>query len=128
MPPHLTRQSLVLLIFTLPRTAFARPLRRLKEATLLTAGARATSHFLGAERALLDRNLAAPGDIDTQDTTEIPNPSALIAAAKEMSVVPYSRTAILPLGVATLLPLVAAGATQLPFQELWKVAKRLLLL
>ena len=63
-----------------------------------------------------------------KDEPALPNPSALIAAAKKMSIVPYSRTAIVPLGVAALLPLIAAGATQLPLQELWKVAKRLLLL
>lgn len=35
--------------------------------------------------------------------------------------------ALLPVSAAALLPLLAAGATQLPFKELLKVVKRLLL-
>ncbi|MBK3801143.1 hypothetical protein GAY33_18255 [Azospirillum brasilense] len=118
----------VLLLFALPLAAFVRPLRALKEKTLLTAAAQATNHFRLEERETLGRNLTAPDDTGMKDEPASQNPSALIAAAKKMSIIPYSRTAIVPLGVAALLPLIAAGATQLPFQELWKVAKRLLLL
>jgi len=39
-----------------------------------------------------------------------------------------SRTALLPLSLAALLPLVAAGATQLPLKEVLKVMKGLLLI
>lgn len=116
------------LLFALPLAAFARPLRALKEKTLLTAAPQATNYFRREERDALGRNLTAPDGPGTTDEPAPPNPSALIAAAKKMSVIPYSRTAIIPLGIAALLPLIVAGATQLPFQELWKVAKRLLLL
>ncbi|MBK4723288.1 hypothetical protein JJL56_31020 [Azospirillum sp. YIM DDC1] len=118
----------ILLLFALPLAAFVRPLRALKEKTLLTGAAQATNHFRREEREILGRNLTTPDDPGVTGEPAQPNPSALIAAAKKMSIVPYSRTTIVPLGVAALLPLIAAGATQLPFQELWKVAKRLLLL
>ena len=59
---------------------------------------------------------------------EFPDASKTYAAAKKLSTLLISRTAILPVAAAALLPLVAAGATRLPVKELLKVAKRLLLL
>jgi hypothetical protein len=38
-----------------------------------------------------------------------------------------TKAGLLPLGIAAILPLLAVGATQLPFKELLKVAKLLLL-
>ena len=59
---------------------------------------------------------------------EIPDPSKVFATARKLSVFLFSRSALLPISAAALLPLVAAGATQLPIKELFKVMKRLLLL
>jgi hypothetical protein len=58
---------------------------------------------------------------------EIPDPSKMYESAKKMSANVFSRAAVLPVSAAALLPLLAAGATQLPFKELLKVVKRLLL-
>ena len=52
----------------------------------------------------------------------------LYAAAKKLSTFLISRAAIVPVAAAALLPLVAAGATQLPIRELFKIARGLLLL
>jgi hypothetical protein len=38
-----------------------------------------------------------------------------------------TRDALVPVAAAALIPLIAAGATQLPVKELIKVAKNLLL-
>jgi hypothetical protein len=119
---------IVIILFGLPLLAFTGPLRRLKEATLLTAASAATRRERAVERELLGKNMAAPADADATATTEIPDPSTLYAAAKKLSTFLISRAAIVPVAAAALLPLVAAGATQLPVRELLKIARGLLLL
>ena len=52
----------------------------------------------------------------------------LYAAAKKLSTYLILRAAIVPVAAAALLPLVTAGATPLPFRELLKIARGLLLL
>ena len=53
---------------------------------------------------------------------------ATYAAAKKLRTLPFSREALVPVAAAAILPLVLAGSTRLPFAELWKIAKKLLLL
>ena len=118
----------VIILFGLPLLAFSGPLRRLKEATLLTASSVATRHERAAERKLLGSNMSAPGDAETTAAGEIPDTAKLYAAAKKLSTFLISRAAIVPVAAAALLPLVAAGATQLPVRELLKIARGLLLL
>jgi hypothetical protein len=118
----------VMILLGAPLLAFSKPLRQLKEATLLAAGSVATRRERAVERELLGDNMAAPADVDATAATEIPDPSKLYAAAKKLSTFLISRAAILPVAAAALLPLVAAGVTQLPFRELLKIARGLLLL
>ena len=118
----------VMILFGAPLLAFSGPLRRLKEATLLTAASVATGRERAVERELLGKNMAAPAENDAAAASEIPDPSKLYAAAKKLSTILFSRAAIVPVAAAALLPLVAAGATQLPVRELLKIAKGLLLL
>lgn len=59
---------------------------------------------------------------------KIPDPSKVFATARKLSVLLVSRSALLPVSVAALLPLVAAGTTQLPIKEILGIAKRFLLL
>lgn len=120
--------TLVVILFALPLAAFAPRLMALKQATMLAASAQATRHFRAAERAALGRNVVAAEDASEAGVAETPNPQAIYTAAVKLGTIPYARTAIVPLGAAALLPLVAAGATNLPFQELWRTARRLLLL
>jgi hypothetical protein len=119
---------IVIILFGLPLLAFSGPLRRLKQATLLTASSVATRHERAAERELLGKNMVAPADADAIAATEIPDPSKLYAAARKLSTLLISRSAIVPVAAAALLPLVAAGATRLPVRELLKIARGLLLL
>jgi hypothetical protein len=118
----------VIILFGAPLLAFTGPLKRLKEATLLTAASIATRRERAVERELLGKNMAAPEDADATAATEIPEPSKLYAAAKKLSTFLIARSALLPVAAAALLPLVGAGATQLPFRELLKIARGLLLL
>lgn len=119
---------IVTILFAVPLLAFTKPLRQLKEASILAASALDTRHHRAAERALLGRNMSAADDADATATEEIPDGGKFYAAAKKLSTLLVSRSAIVPVAAAALLPLIAAGATQLPFRELFKVAKGLLLL
>lgn len=120
--------GIVVALFATPLAFFSPPLRRLKEETRLAAAARATLHFRKAERDALGANIAAPEQDAGLDGDAPSDPSKIYAAAAKLSTLPFSRSAIAPLGAAALLPLLVAGATQLPFRELWKVVARLLLL
>jgi hypothetical protein len=118
----------VVILFGAPLLAFSGPLRRLKEATLLTAGSVATRHERAVERELLGSNMSAPNDAETTAAGDVPDPTKLYATAKKLSTFLISRSAIVPVAAAAVLPLVAAGATQLPVRELLKIAKGLVLL
>jgi hypothetical protein len=118
----------VIILFGAPLLAFTKPLKRLKEATLLAASAVATRHERAVERALLGSNMSATADAEPTAADDIPDTAKLYAAAKKLSTFLISRAAIVPVAAAALLPLVAAGATQLPIRELLKIARTLLLL
>ena len=118
----------VVILFGAPLLAFSGPLRRLKEATLLVAGAVATRHERAAERELLGSNMSAGSDAEAAASSDIPDPTKFYATTTKLSTFLISRSAIVPVAAAALLPLVAAGATQLPVRELLKVAKGLILL
>jgi hypothetical protein len=118
----------VVILFGAPLLAFTKPLRQLKEATLLAAGAVATRRERASERDLLGGNLAAASDADATSASDVPDAAKLYAAAGKLSTFLISRSAIVPVAAAALLPLVAAGATQLPIRELLKIARGLLLL
>ena len=118
----------VMILFGAPLLAFTKPLRQLKEATLLTASSVATRRERAAERELLGSNMSAASDAEATASGDVPDPSKLYAAARKLSTSLFSRAAIVPVAAAALLPLVAAGATRLPFRELLKIARGLLLL
>ncbi len=119
---------IVMGLFALPLFAFRTPLRRLKEATVLHASAVATRHERAVERKILGRNLAAAADASDATAGDVPDAAKLFAAGRKLSTQLFSRAALVPVGTAALLPLVAAGATRIPFADILKIAKRLLLL
>jgi hypothetical protein len=120
--------AVVLILFGAPLLAFTRPLWRLKEATVLAAGAVATRRERALERELLGSNMAAAADAEASAADDIPDASKLHAAAQKLSTFLISRAALVPVAAAALLPMVAAGATQLPLGEVLKIARGLLLL
>ena len=119
---------IVLALFAVPLMAFVKPLKTLKEKTILASSAQATRHFRASERGVLGRNISAAEDAEAEAGKEAPDPTKVFAAAQKLKTLPFSRTALLPISAAALLPLVGAGATQLPFKEILAVFKRLLLL
>lgn len=119
---------IVLMVLSYPLLAFRKPLATLKEPTLLLYSSQATRHHRAVERGLLGRNISAAGDAEPAAAAEIPDPSKMFEAARKLSVFLVDRTALLPVSAAAILPLIAAGATQLPIKDLLKIMKRLLLL
>ncbi len=119
---------IVLAMFAYPLIAFHRPLAKLKEQSLLFYGAQATRFHRAAERKSLNRNVAVTEDDLAAPESEVIDPSKQFEAARKLSPLLISRTALLPVSIAALLPLVAAGATQLPLKELLHIVKRLILL
>jgi hypothetical protein len=116
--------AVVVLLFALPLAAFAGPLKRLKQETLLATSAAATRHERADERELLGANIAAPGDEEPPGDGD---PTKTYAQVRKLGTLPVTKAALLPLGIAAILPMLAVGATQLPFRELLKTAKLLLL-
>ncbi len=119
--------AIVFAVLAAPLQAFGKPLKELQENTLLACGAQATRHHRAAERALLGENISAAGDADTAAVADIPDPGKEFAAARKLSTFLFSRSALLPVAAAAVVPLMIAGATQLPVKEVIKVVKRLLL-
>jgi len=120
--------AIVLALFAIPLMAFRKPLTRLREQTILASGAQATQHFRAIERDVLGANISATERAETEAASDIPDPSKVFAAAQKLKTLPFSRDALVPISAAALIPLVVAGATQLPFKEIIAVFKRLLLL
>lgn len=119
---------IVFAVLAAPLQAFSAPLSELQEKTLLTCSAQATRHHRAAERQLLGQNISASEDAERAAASEIPDPGKEFAAAQKLSTFLFSRKALLPVAAAAVVPLMMAGATQLPVKELFKVVKRLLLL
>lgn len=119
--------AIVVLLFALPLAAFRRPLGKLKRATLLACSAAATRSEHANERAVLGRNIAAPAAPDAEPPPAGGDPSKTYLAVRKLGSLPVTKASLLPLGIAAVVPLIAVGATQLPFKELLKVAKMLLL-
>lgn len=120
--------AIMLALFAIPLMAFSGPLKRLKQETLLATSAAATRRERALERSLLGRNMMAGDDADKTALEDLPDANKTFEAAKKLSTSLFSRSSLIPVCAAALVPLVLAGATQLPFRELLKMAKGLLLL
>ena len=120
--------AIVLALFAYPLLAFSRPLAALKQDTLLLASSKGTQFQRQAERKLLGENVvcADPSEAETQQ--EVTDPAKQFEASRKMSTILIDRSALFPVSAAALLPLVAAGATQMPYKELLSIFKKLLLL
>ena len=119
---------IVLILLAWPLLAFRKPLAELKKQALYVCGAQATRHNRASERDLLGKNISAAEDVEAAEDSDIPDPTKTYALVKKLSVSLFNRSSLLPVSAAALLPLFAAGITQMPIKELLKVAKRLLLL
>ena len=91
------------------------------------ASAQATDYFRHRERDILGANIHESAEADDSSHSSS-DPTVILQGAQKLSTNLVSRATLLPVSAAALLPLVAAGTTQLPIQEMFKIAKRLLLL
>ncbi|HEV7310889.1 hypothetical protein [Ensifer sp.] len=118
--------AIVIAFFAYPLSAFSKPLAKLKESGLLMLGVQATRFQRAAERKVLGRNVAA--DPGPEADEEIADPGKLFDATKKLSTMLISRDAVVPVAAAALIPFAVAGATRLPYKEVFSVLKKLLLL
>ena len=116
----------VLVFFGYPLSAFTPPLTRLKESGLVVLGAQATRFLRAAERKTIGRNIFA--DPTAEPDGEIADPPKLYDAYAKLSTMLISRAAVIPVAAAALVPFAIAGATKLPYKEVFSVLKKLLLL
>lgn len=120
--------ALVLGFFAYPLSAFRAPLQRLREATMLVAATQATQRLRQDERKTLSRNIVADGTEEPAVDAEIPDPGKLYESARKLSPGLLSRGAVLPLSAMALLPFAIVGITQIPFDDVLSLVKKLLLL
>jgi hypothetical protein len=119
--------AIVFAAFAFPLLAFSKPLAELKERSAEVLGAQATRYHRAAERALIGRNLAANDSVEAA-APAVPDPSAQFAASRKLSIFLMSRSAVAPLAFAALVPFAIAGATKLPYKEVFAMIKKLLVL
>lgn len=120
--------AVMLALLAWPLLAFVRPLAKLKEETTLLASAQATKRTRALERETLGRNAGEAAEADEGKSADIADPVKLYDTAQKLSTLIVNREALVPVSAAAVIPLIAAGATQLPIKELISVAKHLLLL
>jgi hypothetical protein len=119
----------VLALFAYPLSAFSKPLAELKEKSLLMLGTQATRYHRLNERKILGTNVAAESaDEVQQQADDIADPTKQFETTRKLSAMLLNRSAIVPVAAAALLPIAAAGATILPYKEVFSVLKKLLLL
>lgn len=119
----------VLALFAYPLSAFSKPLAQLKEKSLLMLGTQATRYQRLNERKILGTNVVAESaDEAQQQADDIADPTKQFETTRKLSAMLLNRSAIVPVAAAALLPIAAAGATILPYKEVFSVLKKLLLL
>ena len=120
--------AIVFALFAFPLLAFVKPLAELKEKSVQILGAQATRYHRASERALIGRNVAANDPSEAEQYEELPDPSEQLGVSRKLSVFVLSRTAIAPLAASALVPFAIAGATKLPYKEVFALMKKLLVL
>ncbi|MBV8106311.1 MAG: hypothetical protein JO223_17110 [Hyphomicrobiales bacterium] len=75
-----------------------------------------------------ERNVVANDPAEADPDHTVPDPCAQYAVSKKLSVLLMSRSAIAPLAGVALVPFAIAGATKLPYKEVFALVKKLLVL
>ncbi len=117
----------ITLYFGLPLVGFTKLLSDFKKRSLLAASNRGTEFQRQVERKTLGRNVEVD-EVNKADDTELADPGKFYDAAKKLSPMLVTRSTLVPVSAAALLPFVLVGITQLPIKEMLPVLKRLLLL
>jgi hypothetical protein len=119
---------MVIAFFAYPLSAFSKPLAALKDQTLRTLSARATTLQRAAERKAIGGNVAAPDATEAGQAIEPVDLSKQYEQTRKLSSMLVNRTTLLPVAAAALVPFAITGASRLPYKEVFSVLKKLLLL
>ncbi|EPE96288.1 hypothetical protein [Rhizobium grahamii] len=101
-------------LFAYPVSALSKPLTQLKDRTLLTLSARATTHQRAAERKALGANVVAPNTKEAEESLEPVDLTKQYEHWRKLSSMLVNRNTLLPVAAAALVPFAIAGATRLP--------------
>jgi hypothetical protein len=119
---------IVFAFFAYPLSAFSKPLAELKDKTLRTMSARATVSQRAAERKSLGANIVAPDPQEAEAVADAVDLTKQYDQTRKLSSILINRNTLLPVAAAALVPFAIAGATKLPYKEVFSVLKKLLLL
>jgi hypothetical protein len=138
---HLNAQTITTTIFTavmitwvlitngllaLPALFFTKPLENLKQRTLEVAQAQATRHQIVKEHDVFEVSICDATDDEINQAASLADPSVIFNAARNLTTVLIQRSSLLPISAAAVLPVFAAGATQLPLKDLFQILRKLL--
>jgi hypothetical protein len=118
--------AIVIGFFAYPLSAFSAPLQRLKEQGLSLLGAQATNFYRSAERKAIGQNVFS--DSTPEADTDLSDPGKHYEATRKLSTILVSRTSVLPVAAAALIPFAVVAATMLPYKDVMSVLKKLLVL
>lgn len=119
---------IVLGLFAYPLGAFSKPLAELKKASMAKLTAQATLFQRLSERKVIGSNIAANSASEAEEVQDIADPAKQYDATKKLSALLLTRSALLPVSAAALLPFAVLAATKVPFKEVLSLVKKLLLL
>jgi hypothetical protein len=119
---------IVFAFFAYPLSAFSKPLKELKERTLLTLSAQATTQQRASERKSIGANIAAPDEQESGQQIDPVDLTKPYEQTRKLSSMLVNRSTLLPVAAAALVPFAIVGATKLPYKEVFSVLKKLLLI
>ncbi|TCL75682.1 hypothetical protein [Rhizobium sp. BK251] len=120
--------AFVVALFAFSLSAFRKPLRELKEASLMACSTQATQYQRKLEKKMLGRNTVADNPDEFDPAAEPQDPGKLFESARKLSPTLTSRSSIVPLAAAALLPYALVGFSQIPFKEVLSIVKKLILI
>jgi hypothetical protein len=77
---------------------------------------------------VIGSNIAANSASEAEEVQDIADPAKQYDATKKLSALLLTRSALLPVSAAALLPFAVLAATKVPFKEVLSLVKKLLLL
>ena len=113
-------------VLALPALFFTKPLADLQQRTLEMAQARATQYQIGQEHDTFKASICGASDDEISAGKAVTDSGVIFKAARNLSTVLIQRSSLLPVSAAAVLPLFAAGATQLPLKDLVSILRKLL--
>jgi hypothetical protein len=91
------------------------------------AQAQATRHQLAHEHSVLKQSICGATEDEIRKDAAVSDPGIIFHSARNLSTALIQRTSLLPISAAAVLPIFAAGATQLPLKDLFQILRKLLL-